>query len=185
MTAFRMRLSSGFALHAVMLSMTLLLTACNHDMQDLREYVSKVKAQRPGGIGPMPEEKPYLAFTYPPENTLSPFDASALAANPVKTAAADGDTTLRPDPSHMPEFLESFPLDSLHMVGTLQQGKVIWALIATPDRTIQRVAKGNFVGQNHGKITMVEESRIDISELVPNGLGGFMRHEASIALSEQ
>ena len=185
MNVFSMRMSSGLALHAVMLSMTLLLTACSHDMDDLDDYVTRVKAQRPSGVGPMPEEKPYLAFTYPSENTRSPFDASALAANPLQAAAGSGDSMIRPDPNHIPEFLESFPLDTLRMVGTLQQGRVIWALIATPDRTIQRVSQGNFVGQNYGKITIVDQSRVDISELVPNGLGGFMRHETSIALSEQ
>lgn len=163
---------------------SVLLAGCSSDMRDLQDYATQVKARRPSGIGPMPEEKPYEAFVYPATNTQSPFDASALAAMPPQPAiAAEG--SLRPDPHHIAEFLEGFPLDTLNMVGTLRQGKVTWALIATPDRTIQRVTKGSFIGQNYGKIVAIDESRVDITELVPNGLGGFMRHQASIALSDQ
>jgi type IV pilus assembly protein PilP len=40
------------------------------------------------------------------------------------------------------------------------------------------------VGQNYGKIISINESEVDITEIVPDGLGGWMERQASLALSE-
>ena len=91
---------------------------------------------------------------------------------------------LSPDPNRTPEFLESFPLDTLRMVGTLSQGEYLWALIRTPDSTIQRVSEGNYMGQNYGKVVQVSDGDIKLTEIVPDGYGGWRERASSVALSE-
>ncbi len=90
----------------------------------------------------------------------------------------------RPD-QHPKEPLENYPLDSLKMVGTIGTGKTEEGLIKDPDGVIHRVHAGNYLGQNYGKITEVGEDHIDIVELVPNGTGGWIKRQATIALGEQ
>jgi len=76
-------------------------------------------------------------------------------------------------------------IDSLKMVGLLQQKSQTWGLVRDPDGTIHRVQPGNFAGQNHGRIVTVGENRIDIIELVPDGLSGWVNREAVLAMAEE
>ncbi|WGZ93573.1 MAG: pilus assembly protein PilP [Candidatus Thiothrix putei] len=155
------------------------LTACNSDMSDLEQYVQSVKAKPASPIDPIPEIKPYVRFIYP-GHELDPFDSKILAPDTV----ADPGNAIMPDPNRVPEFLESFPLDSLRMVGTLNQNSALWALIRIPDGAIHRARAGNYLGKNHGKITKVEETKVMLQEIVENGFGGFKERENAIALSD-
>lgn len=166
------KLSAGLCLLAS-------LTACSQDSSDLQQYITAVKARSPAPIEPIPEIKPYVRFIYP-GHEVDPFDADML--KPEKAPNTDGGVS--PDPNRVPEFLESFPLDSLRMVGTVNQGKDLWALIRIPDGAVHRVKVGNYMGKNHGKVTKVEDTRVDLLELVENGFGGYKEQENSIALSD-
>ena len=65
----------------------------------------------------------------------------------------------------------------------LARGKK-FGLVKTRDGLVQRVLPGNYLGQNEGRITQIDASRIDISEIVPDGLGGFMERNAALPLNE-
>ena len=161
------------------LSILMLLSACNSDGNDLEQYVQTVKANPPVPIDPIPEVKPYVRFIYP-GHELDPFDPKILAPD----TATDAGNTIMPDPNHIPEFLESFPLDSLKMVGTINQSGSLWALIRIPDGAVHRARAGNYLGKNHGKINKVEETKVNVQEIVENGFGGFKERENAIALSD-
>jgi type IV pilus assembly protein PilP len=70
------------------------------------------------------------------------------------------------------------------MVGTLEQAEVMWALIRAKDKTIYRVKAGNYMGKNHGQITQITESKIELTEIVPDGRGGYRERQATLALKE-
>jgi type IV pilus assembly protein PilP len=82
------------------------------------------------------------------------------------------------------EPLEDFPLDALKMVGTLSRGKQSWAVIQAPDGTVHRVQKGNYLGQNFGRIKRVSEEKVDLVELVQGAMGEWVEREASLAIQE-
>jgi type IV pilus assembly protein PilP len=71
------------------------------------------------------------------------------------------------------------------MVGTIGSGNSLEGLIKDTEGTIHRVHRGNYMGQNNGKIAAVAEDHIDLVELIPNGSGGWMKRQASIALGEK
>jgi type IV pilus assembly protein PilP len=158
------------------------LAGCSSGMSDLEQYVQQTKARPGGRIEPIPEFEPHEVFVYP-GHERDPFDSSVLAARlapdrPVSTS------TVTIDPNRPHEYLENYPLDTLRMVGTLDQAGSQWALIRTPDRTIQRVAVGNYLGHNHGRIGTISETGVDLTEIIPDGFGGYMERDTSIALSE-
>jgi type IV pilus assembly protein PilP len=70
------------------------------------------------------------------------------------------------------------------MVGTLERNGDSWALVRMSDTTIHRVKPGNYLGENHGKIVEITESEVELTEIVPDGLGGWMERQAALALSE-
>jgi type IV pilus assembly protein PilP len=163
-------------------TLALLLVGCaNKDMSDLQDFVEEVKARPPSGIEPIPEVKQVVGFVYAAKNRRDPFTPQVDEEAATETVLDDG---LRPDPNRRKEELESFALDSLRMVGTLEQDEQTWGLVKTNQGTIHRVAAGNYMGQNHGRITRISEEKIELIELVPTG-SGFLERESAVALGEQ
>ena len=154
---------------------TLLLGGCSGDLDELRIDIEKAK-QRPGGhIQPLPEVKPYISHEYEMADSRSPFLQSLAGENPSGP---------RPDVQRAREYLEQFPLDTLKMVGTLRLGDAYYGLLQTRDGLIHRVLPGNHVGQNDGRVMSIADARISVTEIVPDGLGGYLERPAALALSD-
>ncbi|MGB5451650.1 MAG: pilus assembly protein PilP [Sedimenticolaceae bacterium] len=157
----------------------LLLAGCaNQDMSDLRDYVNEVKSRPASGIEPIPEIKQAVGFVYEVGGRRDPFTRQEDDAVVTESVLDNG---IRPDPNRRKEELEVYSLDSLRMVGTLEQEEQTWGLLKTSDGTIHRVAPGNYIGLNDGKITRISEDKIELIELVPTG-SGFLEKEAAVAL---
>ncbi|HSN51890.1 MAG TPA: pilus assembly protein PilP [Woeseiaceae bacterium] len=156
------------------------LAACGSDMDDLDSYINSVKARPGGRIEPLPEITPYEVFTYvaDAEGMRSPF----VPDTPQAAGTAAGGA--RPDENRPSEFLESFPLDTLRMVGTLDINETVYGLVQTSDGLIHRVVPGNYMGQNDGRITDITESEIVLVEIISDGIGGYIERDAAIGLSD-
>jgi type IV pilus assembly protein PilP len=164
--------------------LTALLTACGgNTTEDLQTYVEDVKAQQHPHIDPLPEFAPYETHLYQASGDRDPFTPPVYSA-PKSEVAKGGGSGITPDFNRPREPLESEPLDSLRMVGTLERNGNSWALVRMSDSTIHRVKPGNYLGQNYGKIINISESEVEVTEIVPDGLGGWMERQASLALSE-
>lgn len=160
------------------------LMACSSDpTTDLKAYADEVKSRQVSHIEPLPEFRPYESFTYAANDLRDPFTEPSFSNQQAMTIQTSN-SSIKPDFDRPTEPLEEFPLDSLRMVGTLQQGDTNWALINDTDGTIHRVHTGNYAGQNHGKITRVTEYEVELTEIIPDGIGGWMERQATIALSE-
>ena len=157
----------------------LLLAGCvNRDTSDLQDFVAEVKGRPAAGIEPIPEVKQVIGFVYTAKNRSDPFTRQEDDAVATEAVLDNG---IRPDPNRRKEELEVYSLDSLRMVGTLEQDEQTWGLLKTSDGTIHRVAPGNYIGLNDGRITRISEEKIELIELVPTG-SGFLEKEAAVAL---
>ncbi len=165
------------AFAGVLIATALVVAGCSDDMGELNQRIADVKGRPGERIEPLPEIKPYEAFAYSAADLRSPFTPSA----PVQS---DLPNSVRPDSRRSREFLEQFPLDTLRMVGTLRLQGREFGLVQGRDGLVHRVLPGNHVGQNEGRILSVEESRISLIEIVPDGLGGYIERPAALALSE-
>ncbi len=179
----RIAINLNLIFFTILILVVTLFAGCGREMRDLEDYVEEVKSREPPGIDPIPEVKPYQSYKYQANNQRNPFEASIFQAKIVEKIKRPN-SSISPDPNRTPEFLENFPLDSLRMVGTLEQRGSLWALIQTPEKTIQRISSGNYVGQNNGKVLEVSDAGIKIEEIVPDGFGGWRKRDGSIALSE-
>jgi len=160
------------------------LAACSSDpTADPEVYVEEVKSKQTSRIEPLPEFKPYESFAYQANDLRDPFTEPTFS-HPQAATTQVTNNGIKPDFDRPTEPLEEFPLDSLRMVGTLEQNNENWALINDTDGTIHRVQPGNYAGQNHGKITRVTEFEVELTEIVPDGIGGWIERQASIAISE-
>ncbi len=159
------------------------LTACSdNQMADLHEFVNEVKSRPAGRITPLPEIKPIETFIYTASDKRNPF---AFSVGEEPEMAIDlPDNGIRPDTLRRKEELEDFPLDSLRMVGTLEQAGNTWGLVRSQEGTIYRVQPDNYMGQNHGRITRISEDQIELIEIVPDGQSGYMERPAALSLSD-
>lgn len=154
-----------------------LLAGCSGDMDDLKKQMADIRSRPGERIEPLPEIRPYEAFVYSIGNIRSPFVPSA-------PAGADLTTSLRPDVKRAREFLEQFPLDTLRMVGTLEQQGRKYGLVQDKQGLVHKVLPGGFLGQNDGRITSITASRISLIQIVPDGVGGYIERPAALTLSE-
>lgn len=162
--------------------LALSLTACSEDMSDLERFVEKAKSAPTRPIEPLPEIQPHETFKYRATDLRNPFEKIIFnRGEPGKQATAKGP---KPDLNRPKEALESYPLDALRMVGTLKQAGTQWALIRATDGTIHRVTTGNHMGQNYGKIIRITENKLELVEIVSDGLGNYTERRASVAMSE-
>ncbi len=158
------------------------LSGCaGQKMDDLQAFIASEKAKQSASVEPLPEIKPYTTFLYSAADLRDPFTPTTFT-QPLSVAVPGGG--ISPDFNRPREALEAYPLDSLRMVGTLERDQQRAALIRARDGTIHRVKAGNYMGQNHGKIISVAEDKIELTEIVPNGQGGWLERQASVALSE-
>lgn len=156
----------------------LLLAGCGRGMEDLEAYVTEVKSRKSARVDPIPQIKQYESFTYEIGSRRDPFVA---VAPEQKQAASAGP---KPDLNRNREPLEEFPLDALVMQGIIRYGSGTFALVKAPDGVIHRITVGNHLGQNYGEVTAIAETEIQLSELVPDGFGGWVQRPAVLALKE-
>jgi type IV pilus assembly protein PilP len=168
---------------AAALALALLLAACTgEEFGDLKtELKDKTKEMR-GRIEPLPVVKPYEPVPYKAFDQLDPFSAAKIELV-TKSAGTGGGGGLKPDLNRPKEPLEAYPLESLKMVGVLQQRKASYGLVKA-DTGLYRVAVGNYMGQNFGLITSISDSQIQLRELIQDAVGDWTERQSTLQLQE-
>jgi type IV pilus assembly protein PilP len=157
------------------------LLACSGDQHsDLTQFVKDSENLPHGRIPPLPVVKPYEPVTYTAFDLTDPFKPRKI--EPPK---GSGGGTLAPDLNRRREPLEAYPLESLRMVGTLEQKKEVYALVKAPDSTLYRVKSGNYLGQNFGRIVGISESSIKLKEIQQDSGGNWEEKEQLLLLQEE
>jgi len=168
------------------------LSGCvNRDKSDLENYVAEVLSRKGGQIEPLPPIKPYERYLYQSaeqglRDPFTPFmeqeqKQEEIAAAPDAAQQAYADEIL----AHNREELEGFELDSLRMVGTLQDDSELWGIVRDNAGTVHRVQVGNYLGRNYGKILNIQDDRIQLREIVKDDEGRWEERDASLALAEE
>jgi type IV pilus assembly protein PilP len=158
------------------------MVGCGSDQfQDLKQFVADAEtvAGNRARIDPLPKVDPYQPFVYNQAELEDPFRPRKI--EPTRSAKGQ----IQPDLNRRREPLEAFPLDNLKMVGSLQQGKTLFALIRTPDNNLFRVRQNNYIGQNFGLIIEVDETGMKLKELVQDGAGEWTERITSLFLQDE
>lgn len=168
---------------ALALTLALLLVACTgEEFGDLKaELKDKTKDMR-GRIEPLPVVKPYEPVPYKAFDQPDPFSTAKIELV-TKSAGTGGGGGLKPDLNRPKEPLEAYPLESLKMVGVLQQKRASYALVKA-DTGLYRVGVGNYMGQNFGLITGITDSQIQLRELIQDAVGDWTERQSTLQLQE-
>ena len=185
---------NNFIKLAAILSVFLCTSGCvSSDMTDLEKQVSTIMSAPGGKLDPLPEIKPYEAYVYESgkigaNNPFKRFyiQEQSIALEDKKGPVDDGLTEeMRNEiQNRNREELERFELDSLKMVGTLQNEEDNWGIVIDPGGIVHRVKTGNYVGLNIGKITSIVEEQIEIREIIKDSNGRYEERMVLLPLIE-
>ena len=167
-----------------------LAAGCSRDkLNDLTDYRDMILAREPSPIELIPSLAPYEKYTYKAKSLglRDPFkgafkrrgdslSSESSYTDLQKRYALETDVRER-------EELENSELDSLRMVGTIKNNGDFWGIIRDKQGVVHWVEVGNYMGRNFGKVTHINEERIEIREITKNNLGRWEERNASLVLA--
>jgi type IV pilus assembly protein PilP len=172
---------------ATAFAVTLLLSACGTSGQEeLQAWMNQQRAQTRPAVQPIPEPKQFTPQAYTQEASTDPFSNLKLtqALKRESAQSTSNGALVAPELARRKEPLESYPLDSMKMVGSMvKQGRPV-ALLRI-DNLLYKVHPGNYLGQNFGKILKVSETELLLREIVQDAAGEWIERTATLELQER
>jgi type IV pilus assembly protein PilP len=161
------------------IAVSILLVGCNSRMDAVSEEMANIRGQTAMPIEPAPVFIPVPTFSYSAQQLRNPFLPNSLS-NELKIMSGK---RVYPNLSREQQPLENYAIESLNFKGSMK-GKTgtILALIETPDKEIERVQVGSYLGVNQGRIINISPTRIDLLEIVPDGREGYIERPRSLVL---
>ena len=165
---------------------SLILAGCSSfDQEELEQWMVEQRSMSKPYIVPIPEPTKFTPKPYTQESVIEPFSIQKLAqalkreANQTTANAA----LITPELSRRKEPLESSPLDTVVLVGSLiKLGQPVG--LVTVDNLLYHVKVGNYLGQNYGRITKITETELALREIVQDAAGEWVQRTATLHLKE-
>jgi len=166
----------------ILLLLSLLSGCGGGGHEDLKQWMEESSRELRGHVPPLPELKPFPIISYNAHDQADPFSSGR-----VEPEKKEGGGT-RPDFDRPREQLESFPLEALRFVGIVRKGKgkSVHGLILA-DGVVYQAGKGNYLGQNFGRISEIKDSELILKEIVQDPSGqttDWVERQATLQLQE-
>jgi type IV pilus assembly protein PilP len=160
-----------------LIPVAMLLMSCSGGSgDDLDQFMAEAPKTMNSKVEPLPQVQPYVPLQFNVDGTIS---------DPFRPRKVVSSGTFQPNLSRPKEPLESFPIENLHYVGALTKSKLTYALIKTPDNTIQQVKIGNYLGTNYGLVTAISDNEVTLKEIIQDELSGdWVERISSLSLQE-
>lgn len=159
------------------------LAGCGNDQAELREWMRTVRAGVKPVHHPISEPRRFEPYRYDNEGQIDPFSVARLGGASTEDNGAVPRGGLKPDTTRPREALESFPLDSIRMVGHLANRQGQYALLQA-ERLVYQARVGNYAGQNFGMITRISETEVKLKELVQDAVGDWVERETTLQIQD-
>lgn len=149
----------------LLLSSVFVLAACDMANDDLQQWMADEKRAAKQKVKPPVAPEPVQPVTYVTPGQISPNEFNERRMRVISTEN-------RPELNRPKELLEEYPLENLKFVGTIGSGNGLSGLIEYNGH-VYTVKKGNFVGQNFGRVSKITTDGITVTEAVENADGGW------------
>ncbi|MDO8276829.1 MAG: pilus assembly protein PilP [Burkholderiaceae bacterium] len=164
-----------------------LLAGCVGSGQDeLSQWMSEQRNQIRPRVQPIPEPKRFTPQAYNQAGVFDPFSNQKLtqALRRESTQTTSNAALVAPELNRRKEPLEAYPLDAMTMVGSLNRGGQLVALVKV-ENLLYQVRPGSYLGQNYGKITRIAETEVLLREIVQDAAGEWIERAAKLQLQER
>jgi len=158
-----------------------LAPAAAEEHGDLKQELAQLTKDVRGRVEPLPQVRPYEPVPYTAEGQIDPFRPERIDVRGGGSRASV--SKLAPDPNRPKEpprvVSAGIDPDARHD----HQNKEVFALVkAGPN--LYRVRKGNYMGQNFGVVTAIDEGAINLKELVQDSGGEWVERTSALQLVE-
>ena len=170
----------------IVLASPIVLAGCGSTGdEELRQWMSDLRATTKPRVTPLVEPKQFSPQGYAMDAGIEPFNSVKLtqALKRESNQSATNAALIAPEMARRKEPLEAFPLDVMAMVGSLDKVGTPTALLRV-DKLLYQVRVGSYIGQNYGKITQITESSIQLREIVQDATGDWIERVTSLELQE-
>lgn len=161
------------------------MTGCAPAHEDLHQWMAQQRSQTVPKVTPIAEPKRYIPLAYTEGAVLDPFSSDKLtqALRRESGPASISATLIAPELNRRKEPLESYPLDTMTMVGSLDRSGQRVALVKV-DNLLHQVRAGNYLGQNYGRVMRISENEVALREIVQDAAGEWIERSAALQLQE-
>ena len=160
-----------------------LLSGCSADNDELRAWMDQQRREAKPNVKPLQAPKQFDPQPYTALQAVEPFSTQKLSVA-IKQEARQPNSMLAAEMNRRKEPLESYPLDSMGMVGSVNKQGQPFALLRV-DNLLYQVKMGDHLGQNYGLITKIAETEIVLRELVMDSSGEMIERPATLQLQEK
>lgn len=175
------------ATHLLYALLIVLLAGCSSSSEEeLRQWMAEQKSQTKPKVAPISEPKQFKPESYTQVTAIDPFSNQKLTQALKRDAAQTvvSGALIAPELARRKEALESFPLDSMVLVGSLIKAGQPVALVKV-DNLLYQVRPGNYLGQNYGRVTKIVETEVSLREIVQDAAGEWIERTATLQLQER
>lgn len=164
----------------------LFLSGCwGGEYGDLRQWISTQKSSTKPRIQPLKEPSVFTPQAYAASNGMDPFNMLKLTQVLNRDSAQNTSNMalLLAEQSRRKDELESYPLDSITMVGSMKKNGQDTALLRV-NQLIYQVQSGNYLGHNYGRILQIGEHSIKLREVIQDATGDWVERMTTLDLQE-
>ena len=162
------------------------LSACvGSEHEELQRWMADQRAQVRPNVPPISAPKKFTPQAYTEGNAFEPFNMQKLTQAMRRDSNQPSTSGLiAAELTRRKEALESFPLDSMAMVGSMsREGKPV--ALVTVDKLLYQVRVGNHLGLNYGRVTRINETELALREIVQDAAGEWIERVATLQLQER
>jgi type IV pilus assembly protein PilP len=160
-----------------------LLAGCTADTGELQQWMDQQRREAKTNVTPLTPPKSFDPQPYTQAQAVDPFSRQKLSVA-LKQEARGPNSLLSSELNRRKEPLEAYPLDSMGMVGSVDKEGQPFALLRV-DNLLYQVKVGDYLGQNYGRITRIDETGIELREIVQDAAGEWIERPATLQLQER
>lgn len=168
----------------LLLPLLAVMTGCFGSQNDeLQQWMVAQKGNTPVKIKPISEPKKFIPQAYTQASAMEPFNNQKLlqALRRDSSQSAANLALISPELARRKDTLESFPLDTVAMVGSLNKNNTLVGLLRV-DKLLYQVRVGNYIGQNYGRVTKITDSEIMLREIAQDAAGEWIERKVNLQL---
>ena len=157
----------------------------SQDFNDLDHWVEDKKNSARPRVQALKEPLIFRPLSYESTDEIDPFSMLKLTQvlNRESSEKNAKVALLTQEQNRRKEVLESYPLDSMVMVGSLRKNGQYTALLRV-NQLIYQVKQGDYLGQNYGRVVQIQEDSIKLREVVQDVVGDWVERISTLDLQE-
>ena len=161
----------------------LLLGACTSEQGELQQWAEQQRREVKPKLAPLAPPKKFEPHAYIEGKAVDPFSIQKLVVA-LKQEARQANSLLAAEMNRRREPLESFPIDSMTMIGSVSRNGQPLALLRV-DNLLYQVKIGDHMGLNYGRVVKIDETELTLREIVQDASGEWVERVTGLLLQDK